>query len=152
MSRNEVNRYPFDEFASDMERVVDTLLGRTVGNVLRSQSQEKFMPSMDLSETAEQYELSLDLPGVKPDDVKIELHDGKLTVSGKRVTVTDQKEKSYHRVERSSGSFLRTLNVGTEVDADKIEATYDHGVLHIRLPKTVKQQPKKIEIRTAAPK
>jgi HSP20 family protein len=152
MNRIEVARYPFDEFATDMERVVDTLLGRTVGNVLRSSAQEKFVPFLDLSETAEQYELTMDLPGVNPEDVKIEMHDGKLTVSGKRSTITDQKDKNYHRVERSSGNFLRSLSVGNEVDADKIEATYDHGVLHIKLPKSTKQQPKKIEIRTTGSK
>ncbi len=153
MSRSEIGRYiPFEEFASDMERVVDTLLGRTVGNALRSGSLEKFIPTMDVAESAQEYTISMDLPGVKAEDVKIEMHEGKLTVAGQRATVNDQKDKSFHRIERSSGSFLRTVSLPNEVNADQIEATYDHGVLHIRLPKLVKQQAKKIEIKVGGAK
>jgi HSP20 family protein len=152
MSRGDlIGRYvPFEEFATDMERVVDTLLGRTVGNALRSASQEKFTPSMDISESPTEYEVKMDLPGVKPEDVKIEMQEGKLTVAGKREAASDHKEKNYHRIERSAGTFLRTLVLSSEVDSDKIEASYDHGVLHIKLPKAVKQEAKKIEIRVAA--
>ena len=149
MARNElVGRGTFDDLSTDMERMFDSLLGRTVGTMLRNGSNEKFVPTLDIAESAESFDISVDLPGVKPEDVKVEMHDGKLTVSGKRETVRDQKDKSYHRIERSSGSFYRAIALPSDVDVEKIDAAYDHGVLHVKLPKALKQQPKKIEIRT----
>ena len=137
-----------EDFTTDMEKVFDSLLGRTVGSVLRSNGSQKYVPSLDISETENDYQVSVDLPGVNPDDVKVEMHDGRLTVSGAREVVKEEKEKNYHRIERSSGSFTRAISIPNEVDVDKIDASYEHGVLHIVLPKTQKQQPKKIQIRT----
>ncbi len=138
----------FEEFSSDMERVFDSLLGRTVGTALRTGRAENYTPTLDVSETADAFQVSVDLPGVKPEDVKVELHEGRLSVSGTRESVKEDKEKNYHRVERSSGSFVRSVALPCEVDMDQIDAHYEHGVLHISLPKTAKQQPKKIQIRT----
>ncbi|MEZ6135879.1 MAG: Hsp20/alpha crystallin family protein [Pirellulaceae bacterium] len=137
-----------EEFSSDMERVFDSLLGRTVGTALRSSQAAKFVPSLDVTESAEDFLISIDLPGVKPADVKVEMHEGKLTISGSRESTTEDKEKNYHRVERTSGSFFRSIAVPSEVDVERIDASYEHGVLHVKLPKSAKQQPKKIEIRT----
>ncbi len=136
-----------EEFSSDMERVIDSLLGRTVGSALRANSVAKFVPSLDVSETATEFDVAVDLPGVEPADVKLEMLDGKLTISGHRASLTEEKEKNYHRVERTSGTFFRSISVPSEVDVEKIEASYDNGVLHVKLPKSAKQQPKKIEIR-----
>jgi HSP20 family protein len=140
---------PFEDLSHDMERIFDSLLGRTVGTMLRTGNTEKYVPSLDVAETAEGFEVSIDLPGVKPEDVKVEMHEGKLVVSGQRTTATEQKDKNYHRVERTSGSFYRSVTLPSDVDVEKIDANYDHGVLHIALPKVAKQQPKKIEIRTS---
>lgn len=140
----------FEEFSSDMERVFDSLLGRTVGTALRGGKGDTYIPSLDVSESADGFQVSVDLPGVKPDDVKVELHEGRLTVSGTRQTVKEDKDKNYHRVERLSGSFVRSIALPNEVDMEQIDAHYEHGVLHISLPKSAKQQPKKIQIRTAA--
>ena len=86
--------------------------------------------------------------GVKPEDVKVEMEDGKLTISGKRETVKEEKTKNVHRVERTSGSFYRAIGLPREIAADQIEASYDQGVLHITLPKSAEKQPRKIEIRS----
>ncbi len=139
---------PYEDISHEMERMFDSLLGRTVGTMLRSEKAEKFVPTLDVAETPEAYEVALDLPGVKPEQVKVEMHEGKLIVSGERTSVHDTKEKSMHRVERTSGSFYRAVGLPTEVNVDQIDARYEHGVLHITLPKVAKQQPKKIEIRT----
>ena len=139
---------PFEDLTHDMERMFDSLLGRTVGAALRSNNAEKYVPTLDVAETAEGFEVSIDLPGVKPDDVKVEMHEGKLVVSGQRSGTTETKEKNYHRIERTSGSFYRTVALPNEVDVEKIEANYDHGVLHISLPIVAKQQPRNIQIRT----
>jgi HSP20 family protein len=139
---------PFEDFSTDMERVFDSVLGRTVGTMLRNGSTEKYLPTLDLAETAEGFEIDVDLPGVKPEDVKLELHDGQLIIAGKREHTNDRKDKNLHYVERSSGSFVRTVVLPSEVDSDKIDAHYENGMLHIKLPKSAKSQPKKIEIRS----
>ncbi len=139
---------PFEDISHEMERMFDSLLGRTVGTMLRSGSAEKFVPSLDVAETPDAFEVSLDLPGVKPEQVKVEMHEGKLIVSGERTSVHDTKDKSMHRIERTSGSFYRAVSLPTDVNVEQIDARYEHGVLHITLPKVAKQQPKKIEIRT----
>lgn len=138
-----------EEFSTDMERVFDSLLGRTVGSALRATNSGKFVPSLDITETPEDFQVTVDLPGVNPDDVKLEMQDGSLSISGHRESKTEEKEKNYHRVERSSGTFFRSIPVPSEVDVDKIEANYEQGVLHVKLPKSEKQQPKKIQIRTS---
>ena len=154
MSRNEYATRnglgPLEDLSQDMERVFDSLLGRTVGTMLRNGERDKYVPSLDVSETKDAYLVHVDLPGVDPADVKVEMHDGKLAISGKRETKTEEKDRNYHRVERSRGSFFRALSVEGEVDVDSIEAKYEHGVLNIKLPKVAKQQPKKIEIKTGA--
>ena len=154
MSRNEYATRnglgPLEDLSQDMERVFDSLLGRTVGTMLRNGERDKYVPSLDVSETKDAYLVHVDLPGVDPADVKVEMHDGKLAISGKRETKTEEKDRNYHRVERSRGSFFRALSVEGEVDVDNIEAKYEHGVLNITLPKVAKQQPKKIEIKIGA--
>ncbi len=151
MSRTQVpsRRFgPFDEFSNDMERMFDSVLGRTFGTMLRNGSSEKFLPTIDLAETPEGFEVLVDLPGVKAEDVKLELHEGQLVISGKRDHATERKDKSFHYTERASGSFVRSLVLPSDVDAEKIDAQYENGVLHVKLPKSVKAQPKKIEIRS----
>ncbi len=151
MARNELaGRGAFDELSTDVERMFDSLLGRTVGTMLRNGSNEKYLPTLDIAESADGFDVAVDLPGVKPEDVKVEMHDGTLVVSGKRETLRDQKEKNFHRIERASGSFIRSIALPTEVNIEKIDAACDHGVLHIKLPKAMKQQPKKIAIRSGS--
>ena len=149
MSRYDVRNGAFEELSTDMERVFDSLLGRTVGTMLRTRNAEQYTPTLDISESTEAYEVHVDLPGVRPEDVKVEMHDGKLVVSGARSTNFDQKEKAFHRMERASGAFSRAISLPSEVDVEKIDASFEHGVLKIVVPKAMKQQPKKIEIRTS---
>ena len=73
---------------------------------------------------------------------------GQLVISGRREESTDRKDKNYHYVERAVGSFVRAVTLPGEVDSDKIDAQYENGVLNIKLPKSAKAQPKKIEIRS----
>lgn len=149
MSRVDVKNGAFEELSNDMERIFDSLLGRTVGTMLRTKNAEHYAPTLDITESAESYEVHVDLPGVRPEDVKLEMHEGRLVISGTRATSAAQKDKSFHRMERVSGSFTRVISLPTEADVEKIDASYEHGVLTIVIPKAVKQQPKKIEIRTS---
>lgn len=149
MARYDVRNGALEELSSDMERVFDSLLGRTVGTILRTGNAEKYSPTLDIVESMDAYEVFVDLPGVKPEDVKVEMHEGKLVVSGKRTASSEQKDRTFHRLERTAGSFSRIVSIPNEVDVEKIDASYDHGVLKIVVPKAIKKQPKKIEIRTA---
>ena len=151
MTQTNANRSltPFEEFSTDIERMFDSLLGRTVGSVIRGNAVDKFNAHLDVVETDKDYSVTVDLPGVKPEDVKVELEDGKLTISGSRETVVEEKAKHVHRVERSKGSFHRMISIPREIDAENIQARFEHGVLHVQLPKVPEKQPKKIEIRTA---
>jgi HSP20 family protein len=148
-TRNTCNQNSFDGFSQDMERVFDSLLGRTVDTILRPGATERFAPSMDVSETEDSFYVTLDLPGVNPDEVSIEVHDGKLTISGNRAGNVTSEGFKYHRIERKSGEFQRLVSVPKEVDVEKIDAAYEHGVLVVTLPKVAKKQPTKIQIRTS---
>ncbi len=153
MNQGKCNRpqTTLDDISSDVERIFDSLVGRTVGNVFRGGNpQHKFSPNLDVVETANEFVVSVDLPGVKPEDVKVEVEDGKLTVTGNRETVVQENAKHVHRVERSKGSFHRVVSLPRDIDADRIDARYENGVLHVTLPKSAEKQPRTIEIRTAA--
>ncbi len=138
-----------EDLSQDMERVFDSLLGRTVGTVLRGTHSEKYVPALDIVETKEGFSVSVDLPGIDPTQVRVEMHDGKLTIAGKREGLKEKTDETVHRIERSNGSFLRAVSLPSEVDTEQIDASYEHGVLKISLPKVAKQQPKKIQIRTS---
>jgi HSP20 family protein len=145
---NRQNAGALEDLSQDMERVFDSLLGRTVGSMLRSNGNEKYVPPLDVMENSEAFTIRVDLPGVKPEDVRIEMHDGKLSIAGSRSGVSEEDRPGYHRIERNSGAFHRAVTLPSEVDVDKIDASYEHGVLVVVLPKVAKQQPKKIQIRT----
>lgn len=138
-----------DELSHDMERVFDSLLGRTVGTMMRTGGGEKYSPALDVSETESEFCVKIDLPGIKPEEVKVEVLDNNLVVSGNRNTESEESTGSFHRVERRSGSFTRSISIPSEVDVESIDAHYEHGVLAVTLPKLAKQQPKKVQIRTA---
>ena len=102
-----------------------------------------FTPLLDVRETEDEYLVLVDLPGVKSDDVTIEVSDRVLSISGSRVPVeTGEPQLS----ERPHGSFVRTLTLPQGVDEEKIAANYSDGVLELHVPKPVEQRPKKITI------
>jgi HSP20 family protein len=137
----------FEELANEFE----TMFGRAIGMPSMPEKSEggRFLPSLDISETSDAYQVTVDLPGVKPDDVRLEIHENQLMVSGKRESSSEKKDKNYHRVERSFGEFKRSILLPTAVNQEAIEATYDAGVLHVNLPKAVKNGSKKIEVKPA---
>jgi HSP20 family protein len=108
----------------------------------------QWIPAMDLVETDGAYILRADLPGLKRDDVKIELEQNVLTISGERVAKHEQSTDGYYRIERASGSFARSLTLPSGVDADRIEATFADGVLEVRIPTPEQPRPRRVEIST----
>ena len=104
---------------------------------------------MDLVESGDHFVLRADLPGMSEEDIKIELEDGTLTVSGERKAEHETGEEGYYRVERASGSFSRSLTLPKGVNADGVTAGFDRGVLEVRIPKPEERKPRRIEIGAA---
>jgi HSP20 family protein len=109
-------------------------------------SPRRWVPQMDLVETEDHFVLRADLPGMSQDDVKIELEDHVLTISGERKAEHSEREEGFYRVERSFGNFSRSLTLPKGVDAEAVTASFDQGVLEVRVPKPEAAKPRRIEI------
>jgi HSP20 family protein len=132
---------------SDFRREIDNLMSRFFEGD-GGEATSWFSPQANIAETEQQFEITVDVPGMKPDDITIELRQGDLWITGERKHEEEQKERTYHRIERRYGRFQRVIHLGTGVDADKIEADYKDGVLHIAVPKTEAAQPKRINVKS----
>jgi HSP20 family protein len=106
----------------------------------------RWIPAMDLVETESSYVLKADLPGLSQSDVNIEVDDNVLTVSGERKAEHEDRKAGYYRVERSYGSFRRSLTLPEGVDADAVKATFENGVLEVTVPKPAQHAPRKVQI------
>ena len=104
-------------------------------------------PAVDIEEKEGKYLVKADLPGLKKEDIHIELHDGLLTLRGERKTEHEEKKKGYHRVERFHGSFERTFRVPEGVTEKDIQAKYKDGVLELIIPTPKEEKPKAIEVK-----
>ena len=133
-----------DPFLAEPFRLMDEVFGRVLGNGVTG-----WAPTLDVRETDEEYLVLVDLPGVKPEDVTIELNDQVLSISGTRVPIEIGEAQ---RVERPYGSFVRNLTLPQGVDADKIVADYTDGVLTLHVPKPAETAPKKIAIGSSSQK
>jgi HSP20 family protein len=111
----------------------------------------RWVPAMDLVENEHDFVLRADLPGIDQQDVKIELQDNVLTISGERKAEHEERKQGYYRLERSSGSFSRTLTLPDGVDPSAVTASFDKGVLEVHVPKPEARKPHKVEIKAAAP-
>jgi HSP20 family protein len=105
---------------------------------------------MDLAETKDGLELTVELPGMDEKDVDVSVTDGVLTVSGEKKFETERKDKTYHYVERGYGSFSRSLQLPAAVNAEAIKADMSKGVLKVTIPTPSKPEAKKIEVKPAA--
>ena len=138
---------PFRELATlqnEMNRLFNTFEAPAAGG--NGGTLRRWLPAMDLVETEDHFVLRADLPGLSEDDVSIEVEDRVLTVSGERKAEHETSKEGYHRVERAFGSFSRSLTLPEGVDADAVAASFDRGVLEIRIPKPEQRKPRKITI------
>lgn len=110
----------------------------------------KLTPSVDVSETDREIEITAELPGLEEKDVQINVADNVLTIRGEKSAEKEEKDKNYRLVERSYGSFERTLELPAGVDADAIEASLAKGVLKVKVPKPAPAQAKKVEVKAAS--
>lgn len=132
-----------DSLQSDMNRLFDRFFeGRGAnGGAVR-----RWIPPMDLVESDDHLVLRADLPGMGEDDVEIEIKDSVLTISGERRSEHEQKSEGYHRVERAYGHFSRALSLPEGVDADRVQAGFDKGVLEVKIPKPEETKPTRVQI------
>ncbi len=137
--RGEMNR-----IRREMESLYDRFLD--LGPLRRLTEEEEWMPVVDVSETAKEIIVNAEIPGVEAEDIGVKLEGNVLTIKGERQREHEEKEENFHRIERSYGLFYRSLRLPSEVDAEKIKATYEKGVLRITIPKAKIGAGKKIEI------
>jgi len=138
---------PFDELTTLRNRM-DRLFNRFGYNEELDQPvlAGNWMPTTDIQETKDALILKAELPGVDEKDINVEIENNVLTINGERKQEAKTEEKGYERIERSFGKFYRAFTLPTNVDATKILAQYQNGVLNITLPKREEAKPKKVHI------
>jgi HSP20 family protein len=131
---------------SEMNRLFNTVFDQPTGGAGNGGTMRRWMPPMDLVETADHFVLRADLPGMSEDDIKIEFEDGTLTVSGERKAEHESRNEGFYRVERAFGTFSRSLTMPRGIDPEAVAASFDRGVLEVRIPKPEERKPRRIEI------
>lgn len=127
----------------EINRVLDQTFGLANGDGWFDRA---WAPAADVTEDAKRFVISLEIPGVRADEVKIQLDDNRLIVSGEKKHETDERTDRLHRFERQFGSFSRTFTLPDTVDTDAIEARAQNGVLTLTVPKVEKAQPRSIPV------
>jgi len=132
-----------NQWRRDMERV----LGQEdeEGNYSKVTT-AAWAPAVDIKEADDAFVLHADLPGVKPDDIEVNMDNGVLCIKGSRHSEAEEKSEKYSRIERVSGSFYRRFSLPDTADAEKITARCSDGVLEVRIPKHEKLQPRRISV------
>ena len=136
----------------DMERRFSSWMqpgAKTNGGEQELLTVAEWSPSVDISEDDKEYAVKAELPEVKKEDVKVNVENGVLTITGERKFEQEEKGKKYHRIERAYGNFTRSFALPEAVKADKVSAEFKDGVLHVRLPKDESAKPKSVEIKVS---
>src|SRR5436309_13491537 len=131
---------------NEMNRLFNTFFDEPSAGENSGTSLRRWIPPMDLVETDDDFVLRADLPGLTEADVNIELEDSVLTVSGERKAEHEERKEGYYRVERASGNFSRSLTLPEGIDPEKVQASFEHGVLEVRIPKPGQRKPRKVTI------
>ena len=138
----------FSTLQNEMNRLFNTVFDAPAapnGGTMR-----RWMPAMDLVETENHFVLKADLPGLTEADVNVEVEDNVLTLSGERKAEHEDKREGYVRVERAFGAFRRSLTLPEGIDPEAVQASFDNGVLEIRIPKPEDRKPRRISIGAGA--
>lgn len=135
---------PFRDMLSlraDMDRLFSSLFGGGYG-----EREGLWAPVVDIEEDNDTILVKAEIPGMKKEDIKVSVQSNILTITGERKHESETKNKTFHRVERSYGKFSRMITLPTDVDSDKVKATYKDGILNITLPKPEAVKPKHIDV------
>jgi HSP20 family protein len=104
-------------------------------------------PALDAFEDKDKYVVTVEVPGLKKEDIHVSVHDGVLTISGERKSEIDVKEGTVHRTERFYGKFSRSVTLPSAVKSDKVLASYKDGILNVEVPKADEAKPRNIEVK-----
>jgi HSP20 family protein len=135
---------PFHRFEEEMQGLMEQFFGREAG----WPALEGFTPSANLAETEGAFEVTLELPGLKPEEVNVEVKNGELWISGEKHEEQEEEGKTFHRVERRMGSFRRVFRLPVPIKEEAIEAKFENGVLKVAVPKSEEAKPKRITVKT----
>ena len=132
----------------EMERRFEDIFGRSFPTAWRRLPAEErgWVPPIEMVEKDDKFVVKAELPGMKREEIDVSVTGDTLTIKGERKAETETKEEDYYCCERSYGSFFRSITVPTTVDTEKIEASYQDGVLEVSLLKTPEVKPKKIDV------
>ncbi len=130
----------------ELEEIQRTLMGLRDGDVQAASQQGSWMPAVDVRETSDALVIHVELPGVEKENIRIEMHEGRLSISGERPYVKEANEEHVHRIERAYGRFARSFSLPRDVDPEAVQARMHNGVLEIRLPKRGAARARTIEI------
>ncbi len=139
---------PFHDLVSTQDRF-NQLFNHTIARALGDQqevSPRAWVPPVDIYETGDSLVLKAELPGINPDEVEIRVEDNTLYLKGERKFEKEVKEENLHRVERSYGTFTRSFALPNTIDADKVKAEYENGILTLTMPKREEAKPRTIKI------
>jgi len=145
---HELDRWPSDFVGvqRDINRLFDNFF-HSGSQAEETMATSYFAPAVDIAEQENEYVVKVELPGVAKDDVKISVESNILTIKGEKKQEKEEKSKSFHRVERSYGSFQRSFTLPSTVKNDKIDAVFNSGILTITMPKSEEAKPKLIEVK-----
>lgn len=121
-------------------------IGARSGNGKESITVAQWSPAVDISEDTKEFLVKAELPELKKEEIKVSVENGELAISGERKMEKEEKEKKFHRIERSYGSFMRSFTLPENVSADKVCAEFKDGVLLVHLPKTEVSKPKSVQV------
>jgi len=138
-----------ENLQDEMNRLFSTSLARFPELASRQVAESFWTPAMDVYETKEDLVVHCELPGLKQEDIHVTIEDNCLVFEGERKQSSEIKEDNYYRMERWSGKFYRSFELPHSVDAEKIRATYESGVLKVILPKKPEAKPKQIQIKVS---
>lgn len=130
---------------SDLEQYLDNLFGQVWGG----RGWSNGFPRSDVAETEDAFVIEAELPGMRREDIKVEMKENILTISGENKAEEKEKTKGYHRIERSYGTFTRSFRLPSSVDETRISARYDNGVLRLTVPKREEARPRQIEVKVS---
>jgi HSP20 family protein len=141
--------HPFDRLRDEMDTLFDDFSRGFDIEPFEGRYGRSFSPHIDVSETDKEIKVSAELPGMDDKDIEVNLNKDSLTIQGEKKEEKEDKGKDYYHVERSYGSFSRTIPLPDEIESDKAEANFKKGVLTVKIPKSTRaiESKKKIEIK-----
>jgi len=145
--KNNIQKFSSMGDLFDLRKEIDTMFdNRFFGGMLQRFSDQSWAPVMDIVESEKDFTVKVELPGIKKEDIKINIENNTLSIEGERKTESEEKKKTFHRIERSYGQFYRAVSLPKHVDDAKIKAEFNDGLLTITLPKAETAKTKAIEI------